>query len=183
MYNGDLFLCSEGYWRFHIPIYNGEVSEILVKSMCDISNDFMFLTLFVCRPQGPRGLRCRYTAARLLRSWVRTPPGAWMSVVSVVCCQVEVSATSWSLVQKSPTVVCRVWYRDHKNPREWGGGQGRLGGYRAKRKKNLVHVRALKSLCQINTDSWTRILLNHHFINTVRNSNMFQPLKGHLQGI
>ena len=33
-------------------------------------------------------------AARLLRSWVRIPPGAWMSVVSVVCCQVEVSAAS-----------------------------------------------------------------------------------------
>jgi len=26
-----------------------------------------------------------------------------LSVVSVVCCQVEVSATSWSLVQRSPT--------------------------------------------------------------------------------
>jgi len=26
-----------------------------------------------------------------------------MSIVSVVCCQVEVSATNWSLVQKSPT--------------------------------------------------------------------------------
>jgi hypothetical protein len=26
-----------------------------------------------------------------------------MSVVSVVCCQVEVSASSWSLVQRSPT--------------------------------------------------------------------------------
>jgi hypothetical protein len=26
-----------------------------------------------------------------------------MSVVSVVCCQVEVSATSWSLVQRSST--------------------------------------------------------------------------------
>jgi hypothetical protein len=26
-----------------------------------------------------------------------------MSLVSVVCCQVEVSATSWSLVQRSPT--------------------------------------------------------------------------------
>jgi hypothetical protein len=25
------------------------------------------------------------------------------SVVSVMCCQVEVSATSWSLVQRSPT--------------------------------------------------------------------------------
>jgi hypothetical protein len=26
-----------------------------------------------------------------------------MSVVSVVCCQAEVSATGWSLVQRSPT--------------------------------------------------------------------------------
>ena len=39
----------------------------------------------------------RSSAARLLRLWVQIPPGAWMfvclSVVSVVCCQVEVSAT------------------------------------------------------------------------------------------
>ena len=33
-------------------------------------------------------------AARLLRLCVRIPPGTWMSDVSVVCCQVEVSATS-----------------------------------------------------------------------------------------
>jgi len=26
-----------------------------------------------------------------------------MSVLSVVCCQVEVSSTGWSLVQRSPT--------------------------------------------------------------------------------
>ena len=31
------------------------------------------------------------------------PSGAWMAVLSVVCCQVEVSATGWSLVQRSPT--------------------------------------------------------------------------------
>jgi hypothetical protein len=36
----------------------------------------------------------RSAAARLLRLWVRIPPGAWMFVLSVVCCQVEVSATS-----------------------------------------------------------------------------------------
>ena len=30
------------------------------------------------------------------------PAGAWMSVVNVVCCQVEVSTTKRSLVQKSP---------------------------------------------------------------------------------
>jgi len=27
----------------------------------------------------------------------------YLSVVSVVCCQVEVSASSWSLVRRSPT--------------------------------------------------------------------------------
>ena len=38
----------------------------------------------------------RFKAARLLRSWVQLPPGAWMFVCceSGVRCQVEVSATS-----------------------------------------------------------------------------------------
>jgi hypothetical protein len=39
------------------------------------------------------------------------PPGALVSAVSVVCCQVEVCARSRSLVQRSPTecvCVC-VW--------------------------------------------------------------------------
>jgi len=37
----------------------------------------------ICRSQWPRGLRRRSTAARLLRSLVRIPPRAWMSV----CCE------------------------------------------------------------------------------------------------
>ena len=47
--------------------------------------------LFIC--SWPRGLRRGSAAARLLGLWVGIPPGAWMCVVSVVCCQVEVSAT------------------------------------------------------------------------------------------
>jgi hypothetical protein len=43
-----------------------------------------------------------------------------VSDVCVVCCQVEVSATSWSLVQRSPTdggaSLCVI-----TNPRERGG--------------------------------------------------------------
>ena len=39
--------------------------------------------------QWPFGLKCGSAAARLLR--------LWMSVVSVLCCQVDVSATIWSL--------------------------------------------------------------------------------------
>jgi len=49
-----------------------------------------------------------------------------MSVVSVLCCQVEVSATSWSLDQRSPTdcgaSLC-VWSRNIKNEEalaHWG---------------------------------------------------------------
>ena len=39
----------------------------------------------------------------LLGLRVRIPPGTWMSVVSVVCCQFEVSAAGRSLVQRTPT--------------------------------------------------------------------------------
>ena len=40
----------------------------------------------------------------------------------------------------------------------------------------LVHIHALISLYQINTDRCTHMFLNHHIINT-SNSNMFHPLK------
>jgi len=43
------------------------------------------------RSQWPSGRGSE--AARLLRLRVRIPPGTWMSVVSIVCSQVEVSAT------------------------------------------------------------------------------------------
>ena len=49
------------------------------------------------RSQWPRGLRRRSRATRLLRLWVQIPPGGgghgWLSVVSVVCFQVEVYVT------------------------------------------------------------------------------------------
>jgi hypothetical protein len=52
----------------------------------------------------PRGLRRGSAAERFLGSWVRIPPGAWMCVsCECLCCQVEVSATSRSPVQRSPT--------------------------------------------------------------------------------
>jgi hypothetical protein len=70
--------------------------------------------------QWPHGLRCRYAAAHLLRLWVQIPPRAWMSVVIVVCCQVEVSVTSWSLIQRSAAHCGATLYVNVK-PCEWGG--------------------------------------------------------------
>jgi len=54
--------------------------------------------------------RRRSATARLLRLWIRIPPGSW-NFCCCECCvfsQVEVSATSWSLVQRNPTDWCVV---------------------------------------------------------------------------
>ena len=86
------------------------------------------------RSQWPRGLRRRSAAARLLRLCVRIPSGAWMFVVSVVCCQVQVSVTGWSLVQRSPT-DCGLSLCVNYKCREWGG-PGPLEECWAKKKKS-----------------------------------------------
>jgi hypothetical protein len=80
--------------------------------------------IFDGRSQWPRDLRLRSTTARLLRSWVRIPPRAW-KFFCCVCCQVEVSAASRSLFQRSPTdcgaSLCLI-----KKPRERGDHSPRL---------------------------------------------------------
>jgi hypothetical protein len=75
------------------------------------------ITFQTLRSQWPRGLRRRSTAAWLLRSWVWIPPGhGCLSVVSVLCCQVEVSATSWPLFQRRPTACgASLCYRNLVN--------------------------------------------------------------------
>ena len=91
-----------------------------------------------------------------------------LSVVSVLCCQVEVSATGWSLVQRSPTdcVRRRVWSRKNlKNE-----AMTRAGSQRHKKSKQNKykwtlyttlfvityqrHVSAIKAIFIPNTKSW-----------------------------
>ena len=69
-----------------------------------IISTFPYFACLHFRSRWPRGIRRGFAAARLLRLRVRIPPVCGcLSVVSVVCCQVEVSAPGWSLVQRSPT--------------------------------------------------------------------------------
>jgi len=85
----------------------------------------------VADTSSPRSLRHRSAAARQVGLWVRISVRAWMFVVSAVCCQVDVCATSWSLVQ-SPTdcgVSLCVWYRNFVNEE----AMARLGPQRHKK--------------------------------------------------
>ena len=80
-----------------------------LKSFCKLTMplEILLVILYIGnvtrRSQWPRGLRRGSASAHLVGLWVRIPPGAWMSVVTVVFCQVEVSATGLSLVHISPT--------------------------------------------------------------------------------
>jgi hypothetical protein len=68
-----------------------------------IMESFQILYITVPNPAA-RGLGHGSAADRLLGSRVRIPPEhRYLPLVSVVCCQVEVSASSRSLVQRSPT--------------------------------------------------------------------------------
>ena len=60
-----------------------------------------------CRFQWPRRLRRRSAAARLLRSWVRIPPGAWMCV-SCDCCLLLGRGLCDELITR-PEESYRVW--------------------------------------------------------------------------
>jgi hypothetical protein len=130
-----------------------------VHNACDLSIVFFtfkmaigeknYLLLFVwmksvkgVRSQWPCGLRRRSAAARLLRLCVRIPPGACMFVVSVTCCELEVSATNRSLVQRSLT-ACGVSLCVIVKPRQWGG-HGLLGAVAPKERNKLVKCRLTK---------------------------------------
>jgi len=100
------------------------------------------MSVFLPVPLAARSSR-RSTAACLLRSWVRIPPGAWMSVCCECCVfsgrglcdelttRPEVSYGLWCVV------VCGLENTSLVNEKE---GQGPLGGYRINRKKRCVFL-------------------------------------------
>jgi hypothetical protein len=86
------------------------------------------------RSHWPRGLRRGFAAAWWRGLWFRIPPGCGcLSPVSVVCWQEQVSASGWSLDQRSPTdcgaSLCVIY-----KPHEWGG-PGPLGAVAPKEKE------------------------------------------------
>jgi hypothetical protein len=121
-----------------------------LDNLCN-ENQFDPLLILNCRFQWLRGLRRRSTAARLLRSWVR---------MCVVCCQVEVSATSWSLVQRSPT-DCGASLCVIKKPRGTRRPLPELG-WRSRETNNLSLIYFVKQSLHV----WGAFIAHHQEVFT-----------------
>ena len=98
------------------------------------NENFLMYAHSYCRFRWPCALRCGPQAARLLGLRVRIPAGEWMSV-SCECCILSgrgLSASGWSIVQKSPT-ECGVSKCDREasiTTRPWPTGGCRAMGRR-----------------------------------------------------
>ena len=89
--------------------------------------------LLICqgkiRSQWPRVLRRRFAAARLLRSWVRIPPGAWM-FVCCECCVLSGRGLCDELItrpEESYRMCCVVVCLLYSGYRVFSGGVNRPG--------------------------------------------------------
>ena len=70
------------FWKERIILH--KTSLVFLLSFWRLSSKFTVANLVAnYRSQWPRGLSRMSAAARLLRSWVRIPPGAWI----FVCCE------------------------------------------------------------------------------------------------
>ena len=65
----------------------------MINLACSPFLNFIIINVYTGQFRWPCILRRGSPTSRLLGMWVQIPLRAWMSVVNVVCCQVEVSAT------------------------------------------------------------------------------------------
>ena len=112
--------------------------------------------LSACQSQWPRGLRRSSAAARLLRFWVRIPPGERMSVCSE-CCVLSGRGLCDELItrpEESYRLCCAgcVWSRNLVNEETIA----RVGLQHQKKKKNILFQQLhLKYLCNL-TMYWSQ---------------------------
>jgi hypothetical protein len=100
------------HWGIHNP---GELISLLTKISLQYnittiivdSNLFRLCKLNFGRSQWPRGLSRRSAAARLVRSWVRNPPGARM-FVCCECCVLSGRSLCEELITR-PEESNRIW--------------------------------------------------------------------------
>ena len=106
------------------------------------NNKLTYIVASCCRFHRPRGLRRTSAAARLLRPWVRIPPGAWMSVCCE-CCVLSGRGLCDELITRSEESY-RLWcvfvcdLETSRMRRPWSTGDCRAKRNKEERKLYLV---------------------------------------------
>ena len=96
-----------------LPATSPSIWPFLQISTLSHTCTFKVTTYTAGRSWWPRGLNHGSAASRLLGLRVRVPPGhGCLSLMNAVCCQVEVSASGWSLFQRSPAECFVSSYRE-----------------------------------------------------------------------
>ena len=146
--------------RKHVAI------RIFCLTNCCVWPKFIPCMNQISRSQWPRGLSRRSAAARLLRSWVRIPPGAWIFVCCV--CRVLLRRGLCDELITRPEEsyrLCCVVVCDLET--------SRMGAQYIYDISTLrVNIHALISLYPVNTDRCTQMLLRHHCIKTAPHSSL-----------
>jgi hypothetical protein len=83
------------------------LQQLTAPSLHDIDTYYTWSIVTSYQSQWPRGLRRRSSAARLLRLWVREPPGAW-TFVCCECCVLSSRGLCDGLISRSEEPY-RLW--------------------------------------------------------------------------
>ena len=122
-------------------------------------NLLFIITELNSRSQWPRGLRRRSAAARLLRSWVRIPPEAWM-FVCCDCCVLSGRGICDELITR-PEESYRLWcvvvcdLETSKMRRPWPT-LGRSAKENKQNKLRSIAPRSLVFLEQLIVNNWSK---------------------------
>ena len=113
IWSQDNFVCPTQWHNLFIGKHVILVSFNFAADCLENAANFLVrssrsLKYYTVELRSPIPVAVQSTAARLQGLLVRIPPVAWMSLVRVLYCQVEVSASGWFLVQRSHTKSGRV---------------------------------------------------------------------------
>ena len=158
---GISFLLSQSYVHtVTISFYT------LLYSFAEPTEEYISAFNQLGRSQWPCGLRRRSAAARVLRSWVRIPPEAWMSV----CCECYVSSGRGLCDEMitRPEESYRLWYVfvcDHETSlmrRPWPAlARSATGG------GTWCTCACFEHMCSKHVEAWNKTYRETNFVHQV----------------
>ena len=162
-------------------VLHTKLTHFLLPSYTLACLKFLHVITSTGRSQWSHGLRRRSMAPRLLRSWVRIPPGTWMSVCCE-CCVLSGRGLCDELItrpEESYRLWCvDVWDLEKNNPREWGWRPRPTEGLSRQEKRKTpqkCHLFVVRGQLNHVASTVTSYLLRPNFLRTLVSLHWVYP--------